>query len=191
MPGKSQAYWRTQWDKSHGVATETNHMRDKKHYWQTEASSPLTNTQVDFLIHKFGEGIQPQQKEAWKALHLLAQYANFYRELPLTKYPYAWGGAMRRFLNGNWNRHHCKAVEVAIRPFFKQKDHVLALNKKFHRVEFILAIVKEAISNSLIRTDGDLHRILQTINEKTGVNYFTLNSAEVLKKYKPYSLALD
>jgi len=115
-----------------------------------------------------------KQDAAWKALDLLAEYAGFFKHRPIRHKPVAWGGSLGRFFSGRWNTHHGNEVQNAIANYFDEKGQY-KLNKEFHTVEFILALVKKKMSNKKMDMTGDLAKILQVVKNKTQVDYAHLN----------------
>jgi hypothetical protein len=111
-----------------------------------------------------------------KTLGLLAQYSRFFKGMV------AWGGSIGRFFSGQWNTHHGDAVQNAIGNFYHM-DGMYAYISAFHAVEFVLAVVKREVGNNPINPNGDLARILQVVNERTGVDYYTLDANEIITRH--------
>lgn len=122
-------------------------------------------------------------QDSGKVLNLLSQYAAFYKKIPVIGLPIAWGGAIGRFFSGRCNTHHGSKVQSAIEDFFDMAGHY-AHTETFHSVEFILAKVKDKMGNEPMKPNGDLARILKVINEKTGIDYQSLDAQSIIHDYE-------
>lgn len=128
------------------------------------------------------EGRNLQEENAWKLLDLLAEYAAFFKHLPIIGLPVAWGGSFGRFFSGRWNTHHGDEIQSSISNYFHM-DGYYAHSEKFHSVEFVLALIKKQIGSKPIDQNGDLAKILQVAKEKTSVDYFQLDAEAIYNKY--------
>ena len=136
-----------------------------------------------------GKSIQYWQKQwgqakgdaVWKSLTLLAQYAGFFKTIPVLGHSHPWGAPIKRFFCGRWNTHHGDAVKRAIALFYTM-DGLYAHDTTYQTVEFVLAKVKHQLGDANIKTDGDLHRLLTVIKNNTQVDYFTLDAEAVINQ---------
>jgi len=123
--------------------------------------------------------------DAWKALDLLAEYAGFFKEVPLLGFHMPWGGTIGRFFACNFNAQYGEVVDKAISNYFHQ-DGNLAVNNIYHTVEYVLALVKAEMTwrgKNINDERDDLAKILEIIKDKTKVNYHQLDQNAILYKY--------
>jgi hypothetical protein len=96
---------------------------------------------------------------------LLCQYSSTVRSPIFGVYA---GNAWSRFWAGRWGTNHGNEVKKAL----VEADEFLP---KERSVANLIGVLKRALGNKVLKPDGDLSRILQVIEEKTGVS---LSNAE-------------
>ena len=117
-------------------------------------------------------------ENAGKTLSLLANYAGFSKLLIAFDVQMHWGGTIGRFFFGRRHDQYRTQVEMAIKNFYQMSGEHL-LTRKFHTVDFILAIVKSEMGNARLDPNDNLSKILEVIQEKTHIDYASLD-AEVI-----------
>ena len=145
MSGKSIAYWRSKFEQ-------------------------FTRVRSDYHIQVAKDGY-PEVIDFNAARKLLLEYsATTYH--PRSSYGFSGGGWCSLFWAGRWNTHHAKEVQSALfscsrynGPFGKDKPTVLDL---------IIAL-KKTLAHKKLNPEGDLSRILQVLEEKTGVSFHRMD----------------
>lgn len=93
------------------------------------------------------------------------------QEYSATDYkPYAGfsgGGFCSRFWSGRWATHHGPAVRATLGTLYGPK-------KRDQSVQELIATLEDHLHGHVLQQDGDLRKILDVIEEKTGVKSFKL-----------------
>ncbi|KTD45928.1 hypothetical protein Lrub_2725 [Legionella rubrilucens] len=94
------------------------------------------------------------------AIKLLCDYSASFRFSPSSL---GGGYGFNRFWAGRWGTHHGNEVREALKDIEKT-------GASTRSIPLLLAILKQKLEGKTLSCDGDLSRILQVIQEKTGVN---------------------
>lgn len=148
-------------------------LRKSINYWRNQYETS-TYRQEDY---NYKNKVDTNLEAAWKTLDLLAEYAAFYKHLPIIGLSVPWGGSFGRLFSSRSNAHGAD-VENAIANFYHM-DGMYTDIEDFQRVDFVLALVKKKIGNKNINPNDDLAKIMNVIKEKTGIDYDTLDENAV------------
>ncbi|KTC94084.1 hypothetical protein [Legionella erythra] len=129
-------------------------------YWRKEFETFSSWNHKSDAKARIAGNVPPTWFACMAAIKLLCDYSVSLRVSPSGL---KGGYGFNRFWAGRWGTHHGNEVRQALKDIQK-----LAPNTR--SIPLLLVILKQKLAGRVLSSEGDLSRILQVIQEKTGVN---------------------
>lgn len=110
------------------------------------------------------------EKNAWKALDLLSEYAAFCKKIPIIGARLPWGGDL--FRSVGYGHQYSAAVEKAIQGYYLE-SHAYRLDEEHQNVSSVLKKIHDEVGGE-INDNDPLKVILSVIKENTEIDYDAL-----------------